>query len=279
MRTRPLISLGRTRRWRIYPGLLAGMLATGVGLSACASKPIDGPSLLQEAITLEQRAVRAAQSQDFALSDNLASESLDLYTVLDNREGQLRLLTLRSRLAVQGGLEDRARRFIQRARALTREDDLATRYELALLAGHISNDGQGEYSRAYQLATEPLPRAVALYYLQRYQEARVLVEGIEPETQRELDDMALVLHGHAKATNNRTDAEQALDYYRQAENILGISDTLFLLGQLTASQNDRPAARDYFSRALAINRRLGNAQRIAITEQALAGLSQSGQGQ
>lgn len=250
---------------------MAILAALGL-LVSCASKPVEGPSLMQEAITLEQRSIRAAQSQDFTLADNLATESLDLYTVLDNRDGQMRLLTLRTRLAVQGGLDDRAGRFLERARALLRETDLDSAYELALLAGHISENRKAEYEKALALTEDPLRQAVAMTYLGRFDEARALVEKIKPDTRRELDDLGLVLYEYAQSANVRADAEMALALYKTAENILGISDSLYLLGKLARRDKDDVAAADYFGRAVAVNQRLGDADRIRLSKQALSEL-------
>ena len=266
--------MGRYRANIIKGWILSTAVAVLCALSACASKPIEGPSLLQEAITLEQRSIRAAQSQNFALADNLAAESLDLYTVLDNSDGQMRLLTLRTRLAIQGGLQDRARRFLKRARALLRDEDMDSAYELALMAGHISENRKREYERALSFTEDPLRQAVAMTYLGRFVEARALVEKIEPASRRELDDLGLVLYEYAQSANVRADADTALGLYKTAENILGISDALFLLGKIALRDKDKLAARDYFGRALAVNQRLGDKSRIQISEQALAGLSE-----
>ena len=250
------------------------VMIVGLGLlTGCAGKPLEGPSLMQEAITLEQRAIRAAQSQDFTLADNLAAESLDLYTVLDNRDGQTRLLILRTRLALQGGLQKRARRFLRRAQALVRPEDRNAQYELALLAGHLAEDRKAQYEKALAVTEEPLRQAVALTYLGRFAEARELVEKAKPKTRREFDDLGLVLYEHARSSNSEADARQALGYYKVAENILGISDTLFLLGKLASARQDTAIARDYFERALAVNQRLGDEGRIGLTEKALADLA------
>jgi tetratricopeptide (TPR) repeat protein len=239
--------------------LLLAYLALGSG---CASPPAEtGPATLQQAERLEQgvTAERLRRSPAPAIQD--LQHALALYSLADDQAGQARCHLALARVRFLQNQPAEAIGHVAAAeQAMQGLDDAALLYQLHLLKGRLA-DSADDYEQALRYATQPIERAVALTYLGRIDEAHGAIRThIDDETEY-ADDVGFVLYAVAKQSFDAATARQALAFYKQADNPVGIADSLYLLARIHLAADDVLNARVYLQRALVVSRALGDTRR------------------
>ena len=255
------------RHWRSY------VLLLGVCCGACGVLPEEqGPPSLRAAEDLEGAlsSARVQQSPEQALID--LERALRLYSLVDDRAGQVRIHVKLARLYYRLGQREKAILHLDRALDVSsRLGDARQLYDVYLLDGRL-RDRRESYERALEFANGPIQKAVALSYLGRTQEAYRLVQGHSRQAKEAPDDAAFVVYEHARSSGDPAVAEQALALYKHADNHGGIADALYLTGQLHRRNGDLGQYRDYLERALTVSRALGDETRTRAIKAELADL-------
>jgi Tfp pilus assembly protein PilF len=198
-------------------------------------------------------------------------EALRLYSLLDDQAGQVRMHLRRARLLMASGQPEAARPHLHAAREVAnRLGDQGMGYEAQLLLARLDDDPVG-YEAALSLAATPLQRAVALTYLGQVDQAHEALRRAPDATAEQADDYGFVLYRYARAHADPVTAEEALVRFKQAENFVGIADTLCLLGQIQRAAGEEMLAQGYFARALTVSRALGDAARVQVATDLRAG--------
>ena len=239
--------------------LLLALLALASG---CAAPPAEtGPATLQQAERLEHAvtAERLRESPSRAVSD--LQRALALYSLADHQAGQIRCHLALARIRyLQNQPDEAVVHLLAAEQAMQGLDEATLFYQLHLLKGRLA-DSAWDYEQALRHASQPIERAVALTYLGRIDEAHAAIRRhIDPQTAQP-DDYGFVLYAAAKHTFNADTAQQALAFYKQADNPVGIADSLYLLARIHLAARDSLNARTYLQRALVVCRALGDTQR------------------
>ncbi|MFW5426553.1 MAG: tetratricopeptide repeat protein [Methylophagaceae bacterium] len=239
-------------------------------LSACASKPVGPDTPIEtKAERLEKRAQADTLKRDYPNATKSASDSLRLFSLLDDQQGQLRLHLNLTRLYLLQNQRDKAERHLAKAKTLTQEIDASQqRYQIHLLSGKL-NDNRAEFEQARDTANSSIEQAVAETYLQNYERAHQLISTAQPASAVEEDDYAFVQLHYARFADDNDSAKSALALYKRNENTVGISDSLYVLATIAKKQGDNDQARQYLQRALEVNIAMGDKKRINATVKAL----------
>lgn len=239
-------------------------------LSGCANKPIEPETPIEtKAERLEKRAQQDTLKRDYASATKLASNSLRLYALLDDQQGQLRLHLNLTRLFLLQNSADKAQQHLTKAKSLTQQINAPEQqYQIHLLSGMLNKD-RAEFERARDTANSLLEKAVAETYLKNYQQAHSFIKGMKPASPNEYDDFAFVQLHYARFADDKISANSALVLYKKNENTLGISDSLYVLAMIAKKQGDNAQARQYLQRALEVNIAMGDKKRINTTVNAL----------
>jgi tetratricopeptide (TPR) repeat protein len=238
------------------------LIAALVTASGCASRPsASGPASLQEAQRLETdvSADRLRQSPTRAVADLL--HALELYALADDLDGQARCQLRLARIRfMQNRREEAAGHLAEAAWAANLLADTGYLYQTHLIRGRLQ-DSAREYERALSHAGRPIEKAVALTYLGRIDEAHAVIRGAIDTNTPQPDDYGFVLYAAAKRSRDLPTAQQALDFYKLADNPVGIADSLYLLARIHMAAQGRETARAYLQRALVVCRALGDTRR------------------
>ena len=242
-----------------YVLFLLALLALASG---CASPPAKtGPASLEQAQRLERgvTAERLRQSPAAAIQD--LQRALTLYSLADHQAGQARCHLALARIRfLQNQPVETIDHVAAAEQAMQGLDDATLLYQLHLLKGRLA-DSADEYEQALRYATQPIERAVALTYLGRIDEAFGVIGTHTDDETEYADDYGFVLYAVAKQSFDAATARQALAFYKQADNPVGITDSLYLLARIHLAAQDVLNARVYLQRALVVSRALGDTQR------------------
>lgn len=242
-------------------------------IGACSNKEVKPSAPIDtKAVRLEKRSQEETRKYNYAAATNAAHDALLLYALLDDQKGQLRSHINLTRLYLLQGQRDTAEKHLLKARSLAQEmSDQSQMYHVHLLSGKLHNDQQ-EFRQALISAKSSLEKAVAETYLQNYDQAYALVEKEQPASASEEDDMAFVFLQYARTADDEEVGKKALNLFKKNENTIGISDSLFVLGNITRKQGDRTKAEHYFRRALEVNLAMGDKHRISVIVKELEAL-------
>jgi tetratricopeptide (TPR) repeat protein len=239
-------------------------------LSACASKPTGPDTPIEtKAERLEKRAQTDTLKRDYSNATKSASDSLRLFSLLDDQQGQLRLHLTLTRLYLLQNQRDKAQRHLAKANTLAQEINAPEqRYQIHLLSGKLNNN-RAEFEQARDTANSSIEKAVAETYLQNYGQAHQLISTVKPASAIAEDDYAFVQLHYARFADDNDSAKSALGLYKRNENTVGISDSLYVLATIAKKQGDNAQARQYLQRALEVNIAMGDKKRINATLKAL----------
>lgn len=219
-------------------------------LAGCLQTPApEGSATLREAKRLESAAsVQRTQVVPAQVREDLG-RALQLYSLIDDTPGAVRIHLSMANLFERHGQPDRARREARMALELAREHgDGAYLYRALLTVGRLERD-PAMFTQALDYAEDALQRAVVLTYLGRPTEAAGLVRGLTEPNDDQIGDLAFVLFAHAQDALDRAAAERTLGLYKREDNYLGIESSLRLLAHITAGLGDTTSAKNYEARA------------------------------
>jgi len=257
-----------TRRMRV--ALIGVLVANIVACGAPISKP--DPPTLSTARKLESRTDAQAvnESPQRAVTD--LKQALHLYSLIDDREGQVRCNLKLVRLYI--GLEqtDNARQYLQRAKKIAeslREPDYL--YDSYLLEARLSGQ-KADFEKALGWSTTPIQRAVVLTYLSRVDEAYRLIEPKMDQAEDAPDDFAFVLYEYARKSQHAGAAQTALGLFKKIDRYRGICNALHLLAQIYKANGQLKLAQRYYERALTVSISLDDPAKTRAIETELSGL-------
>ena len=213
-----------------------------------------------KAIRLEKQAQKDIQSNTFDAAIENYIQSQRIYALLDDREGRLRTsLALTGIYYLRKETEksrQTAHQTLKIAQSLPGQPEF---FRIYLMLGKIDNS-QEHFQQSFKHAKTVLEKAIALIYLNRVEEAWQQVQDATAQTN--FGDYAFVWYEYGKQFNVATAVEQSLTLYKKADDFLGISNALYLLGKIYHAHGDDTKARDYFERALVVNQALEHPNRI-----------------
>ncbi len=246
------------------------LLAIFLIIEGCSSSVIKPSTPIEaKALRLEKQSQLDAQKYNYSVATEQGNEALRLFSLLDDRDGQLRSHLNLTRLYLLQNQSIKASQHLEFAQHLIIETNNQTQlYLAALLAGKLNNNSH-DFQSALNVASTPIEKAVVETYLKNYQQAYAYIQYEQPKNTAEIDDLAFVLLQYSRYANHADAAEKALNLFKLNENTLGISDTLYVLGLIAKKQEKPLIAKQYFIRALEVNVAINDSQRIAIIKKQL----------
>ncbi len=240
---------------------------------ACAAPPTSSePPSLQHARKLEARvsAQTVYTSPQQALAD--LQRALHLYSLVDEREGQLRCHLKLVRIYIRTGETDYARRNLAQAKAIAEMLQAPEYlYDSYLLEARLTGR-QADFEKTLKISPGPIQRAVVLTYLNRVDEAYRLIETKIDQADDAPEDFAYVLYEYASKRRHLDAAETALELFKKIDHHRGIANALHLLAQINIENGHLAVARQYYKRALAVIISLGDNVRAQAIEAELSRL-------
>jgi len=228
--------------------------------SGCAGTPApQGPVTLREAQRIEAAATsqRATAAPGQVLAD--LRRAAQLYTLMDDTPGVVRVYLTIARIHEYRNEAAVAGRYAEAALQLSSEHQVPeAHYRALLMVGRLNTDS-GRFEQALGMAQSALQKAVALTYLQRYDEAYALIANLTEPEPAELGDLAFVLHAYARSNLAQKSAEHALALYKRSDNYRGIARCLHLLGDIAAQRGEKKTAALYHARALRVEAAIDDA--------------------
>ncbi|MEM7364588.1 MAG: hypothetical protein AAF525_11225 [Pseudomonadota bacterium] len=211
-------------------------------LVSCGGSGPTGPRV----VYLERSAMDAVRLGDASLAWESMDEALRHFERQDDLAGQWRMRLLRTRYAFDTG-DERIRQEIDALTEVSKQlgSDTA-RYENAILVGRVSGDVM-HFETALQHATTPIQRAVALTYLNRYEDAAEIINRSPPG---QAGDIAFVTYHVAVHEQSASRFREARAAYVQAGNPRGTADCLFQLARLARADGEDETAASFANRAI-----------------------------
>ena len=243
-------------------------------LSACSgmteAKP-PGSFFGEKAMRLEQQAQQDMQSNTFVAAIENYKQAHRIYALRDDRQGRLRTHLALAHLYYLHEKPDAARQNAQQALKIAQSlPEQPEFFRIHLLLGKIKTMPD-HFQQALEHAKTPLEKAMALVYLERVEEGWQRIQNEKPVSH--LGDHAFVWFAYGKRLKQEKAVQHALALYKKSDDFHGVSNALYLLARISLSHGDRNRAKDYFERALAVNKALGQPQRILAIEAALRSIN------
>lgn len=237
--------------WRVR-GALIGLLVAGI--VACAARsPEPEPPSLSAARKLEDRsdAQAVGTSPEKAVTD--LHQALHLYSLVDDREGQVRCYLKLTRIYIGLGQTDNAQLHLARANAIAETLQVPVYlYDSYFLEARLTGQ-KTSFETALSWAETPIQRAVVLTYLSRVDEAYRLIEPVMGQAEDAPDDFAFVLYEYARIRRNAGAAQGALVLFKKIDHHRGICNSLHLLAQIYKANGKLELAQQYYERALTVS--------------------------
>ncbi len=180
-------------------------------------------------------------------------QALHLYSLIDDREGQVRCYLKLARIYIGLEQSDKAQQQILRAKAIAESLRVPEYlYDSYLLEARLTGQKKG-FEKALAWATSPIQRAVVLTYLSRVDEAYKLIRPKIDQAEDASDDFAYVLYEYARKRRQVGAAERALGLFKKIDHHRGICNALHLLAQIYKANGQMELSKQYYQRALTVS--------------------------
>ena len=217
-----------------------------VGLiSGCTSTPT--PRLNTNISPAEQNALNALRLHNSTEAIQTLDLALTEYKQIDDLYGRWRIQSLRAKLALGSSKLAEARKIAPTIRTISDQlNDNMVSYQTNILLGRIYLDDE-YFHQALTYASTRLEQATVFAYLGEPQNS---LRYVDDDKNDHPADRAFIFYQAGIASGSMKNFEQALDYYRMAEDSRGVADSLVRLARLSADSADTQGAKNYANRAV-----------------------------
>ncbi len=228
-------------------------------LVACSTQPVDHRSERKRAVDLQLE--QSGQRTD-KIAYQQTNSALSYYEQIDDRSGQWQANVSLADWHVAHDEKAKAEPYARRALYLAEKlDERSMKFTSSIQLGQLTED-QSLYRQAYNNAQTGLQRAIALTFLQQYDEAEKSFTGIG--SSQNPDELGFLYYQYGKHKRELRYVLLALDNYRKADNVYGVIDSLFLAARLA---EHGAAATDYAERALLAAEGIGSKARAGAIQE------------
>ncbi len=247
----------RTRANRSLCSTIALVTLTSIPVACSHTEPLQRSVRYQNAVIHLQR---GSDSTD-AASYGQATRALSYFEQIDDRAGQWRANVRLANWHLAKLESDTAIPYAREAyRLAERLGESPMLFVSSLQLGSVTNDDK-LMAGAYAHAQSPLQKALALTYIKKFDRAEAYLAELDGD--RNPGDVGFLYYQVGKHKGELADVLTAQRYYRLADNVLGVIDSLFLAAQLA----DGESAADFAARAVRAARSAGYQTRAAAIQQ------------